>query len=125
MIPNEAPAAAGGAQVASVVLNYGRADLARSAVESLLASRLERHRVLLADNASPDAARAASHARELGISALLLDRNYGFAEGMNRALAEADRLWRPEYFFLLNGDARVEPEALGELVGAARGRGAQ
>src|SRR2546426_8181481 len=99
-------------EVACVVLNYGRADLARKAAESLLTSTGVRKAVLLADNGSPDASRLEAHARLLGVPALLLERNHGFAGGMNLALEDAGRRWSPEFFFLLNSDARVEADAL-------------
>jgi GT2 family glycosyltransferase len=107
--------------VASVVLNYGRADLARVALESLLGSRLDRHRILLVDNGSPDSAQARAHAAALGVPLLALEENHGFAGGMNRGLAEAGERWSPEFYFLVNSDARVEPDALAQLVLAARG----
>jgi len=111
-------------EVASVVLNYGRADLAAAAVDSLLASDLPSSRVLLADNGSPDAERALAEATRRGVPALLLSDNHGFAGGMNLALEEANRRWNPEYFFLLNSDARVEPGTSAELLRAARDRDA-
>ena len=110
--------------VASLVLNYGRADLAARAVESLLGSTLSSHRVLLADNGSPDQACCRDHARRLGVEMMAIPENLGFAEGMNRAVAVAEAHWRPEFLFLLNSDARVEPATLDLLVNAARETGA-
>ncbi len=111
-------------EVASVVLNYGRADLAAAALDSLLASKLPASRVLLADNGSPDAERARAEAGRRSVPILLLSENHGFAAGMNLALEEANRRWRPDYFFLLNSDARVEPGTAAELLRAARERDA-
>ncbi len=106
--------------VASLVLNYGSAKLAGRAVASLRAARYPRHEILLVDNGSPDAGAAAGVARDLEVPALLLERNLGFGGGMNRAAAEAERRWSPDYFFLLNDDARVEADAIDHLVRTAR-----
>ena len=43
---------------------------------------------------------------------LRFDKNYGFAEGNNRAIKQA----RGDYIFLLNPDTKVEPECVNKLV---------
>ena len=59
--------------------------------------------VIVADNASTDGS-LDMLAREFPeVGTLRLDRNYGFAEGYNRALAQLST----DYFLLLNSDVEV------------------
>jgi GT2 family glycosyltransferase len=68
-----------------LIVNYRLADH----IERLLASAcLVPHRVLLVDNASQPE-RLRQIAGRFGTELLLLDRNYGFAGAVNRALAQA------------------------------------
>ena len=64
--------------------------------------------VIVADNASTDDSVAflAEHYPELRL--IVLDKNYGFAEGYNKALSQVDS----EYFVLLNSDVLVTPDWL-------------
>jgi len=59
--------------------------------------------VIVADNASTDDSMAflAEHYPELRL--IVLDENYGFAEGYNKALSQVDS----EYYLLLNSDVEV------------------
>ncbi len=49
---------------------------------------------------------------------LLLSENLGFARANNLAIAIASQLYNPDYFFLLNNDTVVEPDAVTHLVTA-------
>ena len=56
---------------------------------------------------------------DLAVSSLLLVEardNYGFAAGNNLGRQEADHLWNSDYYWLLNNDTRVAPNALNMLV---------
>ena len=59
--------------------------------------------VFVADNASTDG--SVSYLRESHpeVKLIILDNNYGFAEGYNKALRQIDA----EYYVLLNSDIRV------------------
>lgn len=59
--------------------------------------------VCVADNASTDNSLEVMRTEFPDVRLILLDRNYGFAEGYNRALAEVDA----EYSLLLNSDVEV------------------
>lgn len=59
--------------------------------------------VYVADNASSDDSLALLHDRFPEVKTILLDKNYGFAEGYNRALAQVGA----EYAVLLNSDVEV------------------
>ena len=59
--------------------------------------------VCVADNASTDNSLEVMHQEFPDVRLILLDKNYGFAEGYNRALAEVNA----EYSLLLNSDVEV------------------
>ena len=50
---------------------------------------------------------------------LATDNNLGFAAGMNLGLAYARSSHSPDFYWLLNNDIEVEPDALGALLAAA------
>lgn len=59
--------------------------------------------IVVADNGSTDSSRDILRKEFPSVRVLALDRNYGFAEGYNRALAETDST----YTVLLNSDVEV------------------
>ena len=115
-------------RVSVVILNYGtEPDMLVAAIRSVLDSSNVGHgdpctlvEVLVADNASPrhreEARSAVARLADGGSDAtanvrwLGLDRNYGFAGGINRAIAACDR--QADAIFLLNPDATVDPGAI-------------
>jgi GT2 family glycosyltransferase len=113
------------AEIAVIVVNYGTAELAVAAVESVLerdhgGRSVEVH---LVDNASPegDAERlAAAHAeRDWGprVSLHVEAENHGFGRGNNLILHRlAARAAAPDKVFLLNPDARLDNEAIAVLA---------
>lgn len=113
--------------IAVIVVNYGTADLAVAAVESVL-SRDHGGRAVevhLVDNASPgdDAQRLTeTHvARGWGARVTLWPEghNHGFGGGNNVVLtALAARETPPDFVFLLNPDAQLDTEALADLAAA-------
>lgn len=68
--------------------------------------------VCVADNASTDASCEVVRKEFPSVRLVCLDRNYGFAEGYNRALQEVDA----EYAVLLNSDVEVTEGWLSPLV---------
>lgn len=109
--------------VAVIIVNYGTADMAIAAVDSVL------HRapdnlsveVHLVDNASPgdDAAVLQSMAPRWGeaVTLHLETINHGFGRGNNVVLRKlAQRSERPDKVFLLNPDARLETNAVAQLA---------
>lgn len=113
------------ADVAAVIINYGTADLALQAVDSVLTRdhcglRVEVH---LVDNASPgdDAAWLAcaleAPSRAGRVTFYPEMTNHGFGRGNNMVLqALADRLRPPHFVFLLNPDARLKTNTIAELA---------
>ncbi|MCV3273779.1 glycosyltransferase family 2 protein [Roseobacter sinensis] len=109
------------ADISVIIVNYGTADLAIKAVESVLDRTHGPHTVdiHLVDNASPgdDAARLQAVFGTPGYAdrvTLYLEReNHGFGRGNNLVLrALARRSTPPDFVFLLNPDAQLENETL-------------
>lgn len=86
-----------------VILNWNGSEMMRRFLPSVL-----RHssgtEVVVADNASSDDSLAMLAAEFPRVRTIVLDKNYGFAEGYNRALKNIDS----EYTVLLNSDVEVE-----------------
>lgn len=113
------------AEISVIVVNYGTADLAIEAVESVLARDhggrpVDIH---LVDNASPgsDADILETALQRPGWTERVFfypeSENHGFGRGNNLVLtALAARTVPPKYVFLLNPDARLENEAVGILA---------
>ena len=90
------------ADVAIVILNWNGAAFLRRFLPGVLA-HADGARVIVADNASTDDS-VELLARDFStVELLLLDRNFGFCEGYNQALAQVDS----PYFVLLNSDVEV------------------
>ena len=85
-------------------MNWNGASMLREFLPSVLAhSALEGVEVCVADNASTDESLEVMRQEFPDVRLILLDKNYGFAEGYNRALSEVDA----EYSLLLNSDVEV------------------
>lgn len=67
--------------------------------------------VIVADNASTDESLMVMHQEFPEVRTIVLDQNYGFAEGYNRALAQVEA----DYYLLLNSDVEVTPHWLRPL----------
>ena len=68
--------------------------------------------VIIADNASTDDSLQMLSRDFPQLRTIVLDDNYGFAEGYNRALKQVDA----EYYVLLNSDVEVTPHWLKPLL---------
>ena len=68
--------------------------------------------VYVADNASTDDSLAMLNEKFPEVRQIVLDKNWGFADGYNKALARVDA----EYYVLLNSDVEVTPGWLTPLV---------
>ncbi len=87
-----------------VILNWNGAEMLRKFLPSVVAhSKGEGIEVCVADNSSTDNSLEVMRQEFPDVRLILLDKNYGFAEGYNRALAEVDA----EYSLLLNSDVEV------------------
>lgn len=110
-----------------IVVSYRTAALVAESLESLLEERDSASSngiqisVTVVDNASGDAAEIRAAITRLDahswIEVVEAERNGGFAYGNNLAMRLAyERNCVPDYFMLLNPDARVRKNALSELV---------
>ena len=90
-------------KVAVVILNWNGAEMLRRYLPSVIEHTGESADIIVADNASTDNSLAMLEAEFPGVRTIVLDRNYGFAGGYNKALEQVDN----EYYMLLNSDVEV------------------
>ncbi|MDR2627489.1 MAG: glycosyltransferase family 2 protein [Dysgonamonadaceae bacterium] len=102
-------------RVAVVILNWnGKALLERFLPALLSGTDADLADCIVADNASTDGSLAFLQERYPHIPLIPLERNYGFAEGYNRAFAALKQDY--EYVVLLNSDVEVTDNWLYPLV---------
>lgn len=99
-------------RIAVVILNWNGAEMMRRFLPSVVACSSEEASVIVADNGSDDDSCEMLEREFPTVELIRLDRNYGFAEGYNRALAQVDA----PYFLLLNSDVEVVPGWLRPLL---------
>lgn len=101
-------------RVKVVILNWnGRAHLERY-LPSVVRYTMPQYGVVVADNGSTDTSLEYVAEAFPQVEIVRLDRNYGFAEGYNRALREVES----EYYVLLNSDVEVSEGWCEKLVEA-------
>ncbi len=89
---------------AVVILNWNGEDLLRRFLPSVVEHTPHEVDIIVADNGSTDGSLELLRGSFAGrVSTIALDRNYGFAEGYNRALSRLNH----KYFILLNSDVEV------------------
>lgn len=99
-------------KVAIVILNWNGAQMLRRFLPSVLQHSETLADVIVADNASTDVSLSLLKAEFPTVRTIVLDRNYGFAEGYNRALKQVEH----DYYVLLNSDVEVTEGWLNTLV---------
>ena len=88
-------------KVAVIILNWNGVALLRRFLPSVIATTDgELADIIVADNGSSDASVEVLRSEFPEVKVLAFDKNYGFAEGYNRALAAT----RYHYTVLLNSD---------------------
>lgn len=98
-------------KVAIVILNWN----GRKMMEQYLPSVIDHSQgatIYVADNASTDDSLEWLHIYNNKVKTILLDQNYGFADGYNRALKQVEA----KYYVLLNSDVEVTPHWLEPLI---------
>ncbi len=96
-------------RIAIVILNWNGSALMERYLPSVVRhSPADRADVIVADNGSTDGSLRMLAEKFPSVRVIRLDRNYGFAEGYNRAL---ERIAHP-YCVLLNSDVEVTPHWL-------------
>ena len=100
-------------KTAVVILNWNGEAMLRQFLPSVIASSCEEGTVVyVADNASTDGSCAVVEKEFPSVHLIRLDKNYGFAEGYNRALQQVEA----EYVVLLNSDVEVTEGWLRDMV---------
>ena len=91
-------------KTAVVILNYNGAAMLAKFLPSVI-EYSQGTEIVVADNGSTDDSVAVLKERFPSVRLVQLDRNYGFADGYNKALEQVD----VEYCLLLNSDVEVTP----------------
>lgn len=100
-------------KVSVVILNWNGAEMIRRFLPSVVRySSGNDVEVCVADNASADESRAVVEKEFPSVRLICLDRNYGFADGYNKALEQVEA----RYAVLLNSDVEVTEGWLDTLV---------
>lgn len=100
-------------KVSVVILNWNGCDMLRTFLPSVVHhSAGEGIEVCVADNGSTDASVVMLQQEFPSVRTILLDRNYGFADGYNLALQQVDA----EYVVLLNSDVEVTEDWLKPMI---------
>lgn len=99
-------------KVAVVILNYNGKKMLEKFLPSVVKCTPEYAEVVVADNASTDDSLSFLAQNYPYIRTVVLDKNYGFAEGYNRAIKEIEA----DYILLLNSDVEVTKGYLDPLV---------
>ena len=92
-------------KLAIVILNWNGAEMLKKYLPSVLQYSKDEAVVYVADNASTDNSIALLKEEFPEVKLILLEKNWGFAEGYNKALEQV----YAEYYLLLNSDIEVTP----------------
>ena len=94
-----------------VILNWNGEAMLRQYLPSVLThTQLPEVEIVVADNGSMDG--SLEYLQTQDVRLIVLDHNYGFADGYNRAIAQVDS----EYVVLLNSDVEVTPHWLDTML---------
>ena len=96
-----------------VILNWNGAEHLRRFLPSVVAAAPAGVGVVVADNGSTDGSLAVLAEKFPTVAVVRLDRNYGFAGGYNRALAQVEA----DYYLLLNSDVETPRGWLEPILG--------
>lgn len=98
-------------RIAVVILNYNGKEMLDRFLPLVIDCSPQAH-VYVADNASCDDSVSFVKEKFPQVTLVMLEKNYGFAEGYNRALKSVDA----EYYMLLNSDVEVTAGWLAPLL---------
>lgn len=99
-------------KVAIVILNWNGAKMLATYLPSVINYSRDEAEIFVADNASTDDSMSWLSQHYPMVKQIVLDRNWGFAEGYNKALGHIDA----EYYILLNSDIEVTHHWLTPLI---------
>lgn len=96
-----------------IILNWNGAEMLRRYLPSVVEHTMDEGcEVIVADNGSTDESMAVMAREFPSVKTIILDKNYGFAEGYNRAIEQVES----EYVVLLNSDVEVTVHWLTSLL---------
>ena len=99
-------------KVAIVILNWNGEKMLKEYLPSVLRYSRDEATVYVADNASTDDSLTLLRQHFPEVRLIVLDKNWGFAEGYNKALREIEA----EYYLLLNSDIEVTHHWLTPMI---------
>ena len=99
-------------KIAIVILNWNGKDMMRQFLPTVIEHSESLARIIVADNGSTDGSCEMLSQEFPMVEQIVLPKNYGFAEGYNRALQGLDA----EYYLLLNSDVELKEEWLGPML---------
>ena len=99
-------------KVAIVILNWNGQKMLEQYLPSVIQNSKEEATVYVADNASTDQSMAMLKERFPEVKLIQLEKNWGFAEGYNKALKQIEA----DYYLLLNSDIEVTPHWLTPMI---------
>ena len=100
-------------KVSVVILNWNGVGMLQKFLPKVVEySAMEGVEICVADNASTDDSVSFLKTHFPDVRLIVLDKNYGFADGYNKALLQVEA----EYVVLLNSDVEVTPHWLDPLV---------
>lgn len=98
-------------KTAIIILNWNGAQMLRTYLPSVIA-HTKGAEIIVADNGSTDDSLEVLHKEFPSVKTIVLDINYGFAEGYNKAIEQVES----EYVVLLNSDVEVTEGWLSPLL---------
>lgn len=99
-------------QIAIIVSNYNGKRYLKDCFESLFAQTYQDCEIYLLDNASSDGSVEYTTQFFPTVKILAMEKNYGFAEGYNKAIERVDS----EYIAMVNNDTKTDPRWLENLM---------
>lgn len=101
-------------KTAIVILNWNGLPFLKKFIGNIIENSMNGESLIyVADNGSTDGSAHWLASNHKGVNIIKLDKNYGFAEGYNKALEGIEA----KYYLLLNSDIEVTPGWLDKLVG--------
>jgi GT2 family glycosyltransferase len=98
--------------VAIVILNFNGKKFLEQFLPSVFASSYSNKKIIIADNASSDDSVLFVQQNFSDAEMILLEKNFGFAEGYNQALKNV----KADYYVLLNSDVEVTPNWIEPII---------
>jgi len=104
--------------VAIILINWNGIKETIEAVNSLLKSNCKKYKIIVYDNGSKEneALKIKKIFQTKRVIAIRSEKNYGYAEGSNRAVKWALNHLKPKYFIIANNDILVDRDCIQILI---------